>query len=69
MSHENICDCDKALLFVNSIAQFIALLMHQKWERKKKLVTKTTLFSYIQKIQINLRTIRRKSYEEEEVVL
>ena len=69
MSHENICDCDEALLFVSSIAQFIALLMHQKWERKKKLVTKTTLFSYIQKIQINLRTIRRKSYEEEEVVL
>lgn len=69
MSHENICDCDEALLFVSSIAQFIALLIHQKWERKKKLVTKTTLFSYIQKIQINLRTIRRKSYEEEEVVL
>lgn len=69
MSHENICDCDEALLFVSSIAQFIALLMHQKWERKKKLVTKTALFSYIQKIQINLRTIRRKSYEEEEVVL
>lgn len=69
MSHENIYDCDEALLFVSSIAQFIALLMHQKWERKKKIVTKTTLFSYIQKIQINLRTIRRKSYEEEEVVL
>lgn len=69
MSHENICDCDEALLFVSNNAQFNALLLHQKWERKKKLVAKTTLFSYIQKIPKNLRTIWWKSYEEEEVVL